>query len=170
MKKKKQRNQYTDEAQQEAMDIFGVDAGELVAQIDENDQDNENEYEEDDDDEYYSGDEEMLDEEGGVSSRRKTKRQQKAATHTKLEDIFEPAELEKNLMTEKDQLIRMEDKPERFMTRGVPVTSEPDESELEREAEWIHTHAFCINSTISFQVLMLKSDTVLSYKNFFLFI
>jgi hypothetical protein len=113
------------------------------------------------DDEYYSDidddEEEELDEEGNVivtARKRQHKRGQRArAAQHKLEDIFEPEELERNLMTERDQQMRVEDKPERFMLRGtVPVTSEPDEVELEKEAEWIYSQAFQSNLSISKQV------------------
>ena len=73
---------------------------------------------------------------------RKRQRQRRLKTLHKIEDIFEPQELEKNLLTERDQQIRIEDKPERFMLRTVPVTSEPDEFELENEATWIYRQAF----------------------------
>jgi transcription elongation factor SPT6 len=92
------------------------------------------------------------DEEGDFQREaRKRQRQRQRKTLHKIEDIFEPQELEKNLLTEHDQQIRIEDKPERFMLRTVPVTSEPDEYELEREAEWIFRHAFQM-PTITAQV------------------
>jgi hypothetical protein len=170
---KKQRRAYTNEAHQEAIDIFGVDVGELEA-LEEGESERDDE-EGDEDDEYYSGEEEEEeedeegrveeDEDGNVIPRRRSKatahhqksrRRNRHLLQHKLEDLFEPDELEKNFMTERDQQIRMEDKPERFMLRGsFPVTSEPDEAELEREAEWIYTHAFSAASathTISKQV------------------
>jgi transcription elongation factor SPT6 len=148
------------------LDIFGVDAEELGV-IDEDDDDH-MEGDEDEEDEYYSEDDEEGaggenddDEEGGMSysraaKKRQTKRRMKALH--KIEDIFEPLELEKNLMTEYDQQIRIEDKPERFMMRTVPVTAEPDENELEREADWIYNHAFLTNSFVSNRELFTLKD------------
>ena len=81
----------------------------------------------------------VKDGEGEFERKRRARRLK--AQH-KIEDIFEPQELEKNLLTERDQAIRIEDKPERFMIRPVPVTIEPDEFELECEAEWICRQAF----------------------------
>ena len=71
----------------------------------------------------------------------------------KMEDIFEPQELEQNLLTEFDQQIRIEDKPERFMLRSVPVTTEPNDYELEKEAEWIYNQAFQAKKPISNQYI-----------------
>jgi hypothetical protein len=147
------------------MDIFGVDAAELGG-LEEGDSGEEGEGgddEDEEDDEYYSGEEEEaeeeeeLDEDGNViatTRKRQQKRGRTRAAQHKLEDIFEPEELEKNLMTERDQQIRVEDIPERFLLRStVPVTSEPDENELEKEAEWIYTQAFQSNLCISKQVI-----------------
>lgn len=83
----------------------------------------------------------MKDGEGDYERKR---RQRRLKAQHKIEDIFEPQELEKNLLTERDQQIRLEDKPERFMVRTVPVTSEPDDGELELEAMWIYRQAFQI--------------------------
>ena len=161
--KKQQRRQYTDEAHQEALDIFGVNVEELGGAGDNDDELGEDEEDDEDEevDEYYSGEEEEpaeeeLDEEGNVivSATRKKQKQRRLKALHKLEDIFEPDELEKNLMTEKDQQVRMEDKPERFMMRAsCPVTTERDEIELEREAEWIYAQAFQSNMCISKQVI-----------------
>ena len=99
---------------------------------------------------------------------RKRQRQRRLKTLHKIEDIFEPQELEKNLLTERDQQIRIEDKPERFMLRSVPVTSEPDEFELENEATWIYRQAFSNNSItfqVSNQVLNLFLDLIYRIKD-----
>ena len=155
----KKKRQYTDEAQQEAMDIFGVNADELGA-IDEDDEEEEEEeeYEEDDENEQDLIDDD--DEEGlgdddeeltYQKAKKKQQRQRRLNALHKIEDIFEPQELEKNLLTEIDQQIRLEDKPERFQLRSIPVTSEPDEIELEKEAEWIYSQAFTIKLSISSQ-------------------
>ncbi len=84
-------------------------------------------------------------------AKKKQQRQRRLNALHKIEDIFEPQELEKNLLTEIDQQIRLEDKPERFQLRSIPVTSEPDEIELEKEAEWIYSQAFTIKLSISSQ-------------------
>ena len=54
-------------------------------------------------------------------------------------------------MTDKDNLIRNTDMPERFQLRQVPVT-ETEEGELEEEAEWIYKQAFN-TPTVSTQVV-----------------
>ncbi len=48
---------------------------------------------------------------------KKRQKQRRLKVMHKIEDIFEPQELEKNLLTEFDQQIRIEDKPERFMVK-----------------------------------------------------
>ena len=153
----KKKRQYTDEAQQEAMDIFGVNAEELGAIDEDEDDEEEEEYEEDeeneqdliDDDEEGLGDDD--EELTYQKAKKKQQRQRRLNALHKIEDIFEPQELEKNLLTEIDQQIRLEDKPERFQLRSIPVTSEPDEIELEKEAEWIYNQAFTIKLSISSQ-------------------
>jgi transcription elongation factor SPT6 len=149
---KKKRTHYSDEAHQEAMDIFGVNAEELgaieEADLDENEEDEEDEL---DGDEEQDEDEVEEDENGELVYKKKNQRNKLKALH-KIEEIFEPAELEKNMLTELDQRIRIEDKPERFMLRSIPVSKEPDENELEREAEWIYSQTFQLSRyTISNQ-------------------
>ena len=139
------------------MDIFGVNAEELGA-ISEEDED---EYDEDEED-LDNDDEDLIEddenEEEGMDDddeptrnyTKKRQRQRRLKALHKIEDIFEPQELEKGLITELDQQIRLEDKPERFMLRSVPITP-ANEDELEKEAEWIYTQAFSQKLTISNQ-------------------
>ncbi len=146
---------YTDDAQQEAIDIFGVNAEELgmFNESDENDED----IEEDENEEDMEGivDDDEADEEYGEDElervRKKQTRQRRLKAKHRIEEIFEPAELEKNLLTEYDQQIRLEDKPERFMLRKTPVTSEPNENELEKEAEWIYKQLYEQKTSVSVQ-------------------
>jgi hypothetical protein len=143
-------------AQQEAMDIFGVNAEELGAKSDGDDDDDEYDEEEREDEDLIDdedGNEIEEDEEDYQKETKKKQRQRRLKAMHKIEDIFEPQELEKNLLTEFDQRIRLEDKPERFMLRQIPVFSEPDELELEKEAEWIYNHTFSNKLTISDQVI-----------------
>uniref|UniRef100_T1IT45 S1 motif domain-containing protein n=1 Tax=Strigamia maritima TaxID=126957 RepID=T1IT45_STRMM len=51
-------------------------------------------------------------------------------------EVYEPIELEKMHLTDKDIEIRSTDVPERFQLRDIPV-SRPEVGELEEEAEWI---------------------------------
>ena len=143
------------------MDIFGVNAEELGAVSDEEDQD---EYDEEDDD-LDNDDEDLIEDEDeeGVDNEmfdddddptknitKKRQRQRRLKALHKIEDIFEPQELEKGLITEVDQQIRLEDKPERFMLRSLPVTPASDD-ELEKEAEWIYSQSFSAKLTVSNQ-------------------
>ncbi|RNA09222.1 transcription elongation factor SPT6, partial [Brachionus plicatilis] len=136
----KKKRMFADDAQQEALDIFGVNADELgVASDDERNEDDKEDEDDDEEDEADYDDDETYE--------RAAKKRHRLKTMHKIEDIFEPQELEKNLLTELDQQIRIEDKPERFMLRQVAVSGEPDELQLEREALWIfntaltHLHA-----------------------------
>ena len=153
----KHKRLYTDDAQQEALDIFGVNADELGAASDDEpneDDDDEQDYNEEEDDDQDQ-DEETYD--------KAAKKRHRLKTMHKIEDIFEPQELEKNLLTELDQQIRLEDKPERFMLRQVPVSSEPDELELEKEAEWIHNAAFYSTSEKKAEPIIARIKEVLNF-------
>ena len=148
-----QKLKYNRRAQQEAMDIFGVNAEELGAVSDEDDLDNDEDDEEDldeDAEDLIEDDDEQMDEDDDPTKNftKKRQRQRRLKALHKIEDIFEPRELEKGLITEVDQQIRLEDKPERFMLRSIPVTSEPDEAELEKEAEWIFNQVFIRKPTV----------------------
>jgi len=139
------------------LDIFGVNAEDLGAlsddtpddeEYDEDEEELEDDEEDEDDDLENDGEDE-----DDYTQKTKTKRQkqQRLKVMHKMEDIFEPQELVKNLLTEFDQQVRIEDKPERFMLRSLPVTSEPDDLELEREARWIFNQAFQGKKTVSDQ-------------------
>ena len=103
----------------------------------------------DEEDEEGEGDEDDYEK---VAKKRQRQRNKKAMH--KIEDIF--------LLTEADQQIRIEDKPERFMLRTIPVTPEPDEAELEKEAEWIYSQAFLNNLSITSEVSSLTISVFLS--------
>lgn len=110
---------YNDEAQQEAMDIFGVNVEELGA-ISDDEAGEEEDYDEDLEEEVEEEDEEKEDEDDDdvtQKAARKRQKQRRLKVMHKIEDIFEPQELERNLLTEFDQQVRIEDKPERFMVR-----------------------------------------------------
>ncbi|KAJ3014283.1 Transcription elongation factor spt6 [Thoreauomyces humboldtii] len=58
----------------------------------------------------------------------------------KLTDIYEPSEIAEKLLTDADEIIRLNDLPERFQLRGdMPI---PEPGELEREAIWIARQLF----------------------------
>jgi hypothetical protein len=99
---------------------------------------------------YFKVDEEGGDEDDEDFTQRtakKRQKQQRLKLMHKIEDIFEPQELAKNLLTEFDQQVRIEDKPERFMLRTLPVSEEAEEVELEREARWIFAQAFQVRDS-----------------------
>ncbi|KAI0979818.1 hypothetical protein GJ496_000989 [Pomphorhynchus laevis] len=79
-----------------------------------------------------------------------------------VEQIYEPSELEQNLLTEFDTEVKLEDKPERFkLRRPYPVTfAEP--AELEMESEWIY-------GALSRQIVDFRnrSSSVLLIKNIY---
>ncbi|GFR31977.1 transcription elongation factor SPT6 [Trichonephila clavata] len=138
--KKKRHIKYNDAALQEAQEIFGVDFDyKDFAQ-------EEDEYDEDEIDEDY---EEEEDEEVGEARPRRKKGSRKHGTKKSIFDVFEPIEIERSHLTDRDASIRLADLPERFQLRGTPVT-DAEEDEIAEEAEWIYKQAFSIN-TISIQ-------------------
>ena len=115
--------------------------------------DDDNEYEEDDDEE----DEEAI---ARREARKKRKEQKKKRPDKKtIYDLFEPSELERGHLTDKDNIIKRVDIPERFQLRSIPVTAtrpDPEDRSVDDEilideAKWIYQHAFC-KPTISQQV------------------
>lgn len=130
-KKKKGLYRHNDEAMQQAQDIFGVefdfDDLQNLDNDDYGDFDEENEYEEDEEGEHRM-----------VSSKKKSK---KRVVKKSIFEIYEPSELERNHLTERDNEIRNIDLPERFQCRSIPIT-EATEEELKEEAEWIWKNAF----------------------------
>ena len=81
-----------------------------------------------------------------VNSKKKGK---KRIVKKSIFELYEPSELERNHLTEKDNEIRNIDLPERFQLRSIQVT-DATEDELIEEAEWIFKNAFNTN-TISVQ-------------------
>ena len=142
--KKKRGFRHNDEAMQQAQDIFGVefDFEDLQNLVDAEDYDEEDEAE--DEDEYEEGEEAER-----IKSTKKKTRGRKRTVRKSIFELYEPSELERSHLTEKDNDIRNLDVPERFQLRTVPVTSAEDE-EIEEEAEWIWKQAFNTN-TISIQ-------------------
>ena len=118
---------------QHAQEIFGVDFDfvELDNAFDE-DQDDEDAYE--DETEEGAGDEEA------------PRKNRKRAGRKSIFDIYEPSELEKSHLTDRDKKIREQDVPERFLTRRTPIRETIDDAEIEEEAEWIYTMAFNTNT------------------------
>ncbi|KAK6102088.1 SH2 domain family protein [Brugia pahangi] len=140
---RQRRYRFTDVPEQaidDAREIFGVDDFNFAEFYDEDAEPGEDEDE-------YPEDEEQEELEGrDVSHSRKMKPKEKRAT---LMDTIEPAELEEKLLAPMDKRIQLDDRPERFQLRRVPV-SEADEHELEFEAKWIYQYAFD-NATLSEQ-------------------
>lgn len=112
-------------ALQEAQDIFGLefDLNELDQYDNDLDQMSDEDYEDDDE------------------GRNKKKKKQKKSGRKSIYDVYEPSELEKSHLTDKDNEIRLRDIPERFQLRPVPVKL-TTEAELDDEAEWIYKQAF----------------------------
>jgi transcription elongation factor SPT6 len=138
--KKKRGIRHKDEAMQQAQDIFGVDF---------DFEDLQNVEEGEDYDEEEGDEEDEYDESGEVSQRRSAKKKSRSKNRKSIFELYEPSELERSHMTEKDDEIRKVDVPERFQLRSIPVTSAEDD-EIEEEAEWIWKQAFS-TSTISIQ-------------------
>ena len=55
---------------------------------------------------------------------------------------MEPSELERGYLAEKDKQVVLEDRPERYQLRTVPVSAPTTDTELRDEAEWILDNAF----------------------------
>ena len=131
--RKKKSHRLTDDALQQAQDIFGVDFDfdDFQQQFDDGEYEGEGEEE----DEY---------EEAGLDDTQRTERRKsgkKRSARKSIFEIYEPSELERSHLTQTDNDIRNTDIPERFQLRSVPVTS-CEERELEEEADWIYTNAF----------------------------
>ncbi|KAG8195803.1 hypothetical protein JTE90_004806 [Oedothorax gibbosus] len=140
--KKKKHIKYNDAALQEAQEIFGVDFdyADFAQEGDE--------YEDEEIEEDYEDEDE--DEEGGEARPKTKKAARKRTAKKSIFDVFEPVELERSHLTDRDNKIRSKDEPERFQLRRIPVTEVKDEEEFEVEAEWIYKQAFSI-PTISIQ-------------------
>ena len=73
--------------------------------------------------------------------RKEKKRKKKKSARKSIYDVYEPSELEKSHLTDRDNEIKLRDIPERFQLRSVPVKL-VTELELDDEAEWIYKQAF----------------------------
>ena len=73
--------------------------------------------------------------------RKEKKRKKKKSGRKSIYDIYEPSELEKSHLTDRDNEIKLRDIPERFQLRSVAVKL-ATEVELNDEAEWIYKQAF----------------------------
>ena len=73
--------------------------------------------------------------------RKEKKRKKKKSGRKSIYDVYEPSELEKSHLTDRDNEIKLRDIPERFQLRSVPVKL-ATEAELNDEAEWIYKQAF----------------------------
>ena len=143
IQKAKNKKMFDDEGLEAARDIFGVDFDyDEIAQYDDWDADEEEDEDEEDEDEYADEDD------AERIPRKKRKERRKAATKS-IYEVFEPSELERGHLTDQDHEIRKQDVPERFQLRQIPVTGTRGEGddrskdlELEKEANWIYTHAF----------------------------
>ncbi|XP_046863856.1 transcription elongation factor SPT6-like [Xenia sp. Carnegie-2017] len=126
--RKKGGSRTQNRALQEAQDIFGLDFD-----FGDFEKFGQEEYSDEDRDEY---EEEYSDEEGQQRRRGKKKTQKKT-----IFDVYEPSELKKIHLTDRDNEIRINDIPERHQLREVPMKAAEDK-ELTDEAEWIYRHAF----------------------------
>lgn len=131
-KKKKKHIIHSDSLLQEAQDIFGVDF-DYEEFKDYGEDESEEEF-----DEYVDEDAELEGEEG-AEGRPKTKKVRPKRAKTAAS--YEPEALSRAYLTDRDNIIRAEDLPERFQLRAIPV-KEADEAEMEEEAEWIYKYAF----------------------------
>lgn len=126
-KKRRGRSAFTDSALQEAQDIFGLEF----------------DLSEFDPDAGFEPVEEEPDENAdpAVIAKYKAKQIKRRSTKKSIYQIYEPSDLEKGHLTLTDSKIRIEDAPERFQIRAVPVKRATD-PELDEEAEWIYKQAF----------------------------
>ncbi|MFH4974474.1 hypothetical protein AB6A40_001183 [Gnathostoma spinigerum] len=128
-----------EQAMDEARDIFGVEDFNFAEFYDED-------LEPGEEDEEYPEDEEREEGEGPVGRTKRNRIKEKKST---LLDTIEPAELEEKMLSPRDRRIQLEDRPERFQLRRIPVT-DADDSELDLESKWIYQYAFD-NATLSQQ-------------------
>ncbi|KAI1293803.1 Transcription elongation factor SPT6 [Halotydeus destructor] len=156
-RKKKGHHRYTDEAMQQAQDIFGVDF-DFEEDVDAAEVEN---YEEE-------GEEDEYEEEGEEGDRPRKKKGKKKMARKSIYEIYEPELLERSHLTEADNQIKQADMPERFSTRATKVIQTGDEDEIAKEAKWILKYAFtepCIslqNSEVPMPLAGFKSDEALN--------
>lgn len=79
-----------------------------------------------------------VDDEGAVVSKPLARR---GRERTLLQEM-EPSDIERGYLADGDRLVVLEDKPERYQLRRVPVTPPENETELKDEAAWILEQAF----------------------------
>lgn len=125
-KKRRSRDKNISSALQEAQDIFGLEFD--LNELDQYD----NDLDELSEEEYVDLDED---------ERKEKKRKKKKSARKSIYDVYEPSELEKSHLTDRDNEIKLRDIPERFQLRSVPVKL-VTELELDDEAEWIYKQAF----------------------------
>ncbi|CAG0894422.1 unnamed protein product [Darwinula stevensoni] len=131
IRRKKKKHIFSDQALQEAQDIFGVEFDyEEFATYDEAEEEEDEEYEDE--------------EREGQRPRRKEVRVRKTQKKS-IYEVYEPSELERSHLTDFDQEVRATDIPERMQLRSTPVVSTEkgvEDKELDEEAEWIYDQAF----------------------------
>jgi transcription elongation factor SPT6 len=151
IRRQKHMDDFSDSALREAQEIFGLDFDpeEFERMADEGFLVSDEEDEEDLEESQYDVEGEM--EMERLQRRALKRKKRKKAT---MQDIYEPSELERGHLTDKDKMVAMTDLPERFQLRVCPM-QEGDEAEWEEEAEWIYNNAFC-GMTISQQSYMPK--------------
>ncbi|CDW57332.1 transcription elongation factor SPT6, partial [Trichuris trichiura] len=124
-------------ALEEARDLFGV--GFQLEDVYEEDEDEEAEEGiEEDEEDYELG---LEDDEG---RRLKVTGRRKGVGKRSLLEQIEPAELERSFLSDFDKRVQLEDRPERFQQRSVPVSPASNE-ELIAEARWIYHNLFACN-------------------------
>eukprot|EP00127_Corallochytrium_limacisporum_P005033 Clim_evm29s197 gene=Clim_evmTU29s197 len=154
---------YGDEALAEAREIFGDDMewrdilgsdveseegeepeDDLDDDLDEEDEDDMADFIEGDDDEQTEEARRARQEARAArEERRRQKAQKRAKKKMHLTEIYEPAVLEKKMLTEKDDVIRMSDVPERMqLDWGIDVDHSAAPEEIEEESSWIFKNAF----------------------------
>ncbi|KAK0416608.1 hypothetical protein QR680_012588 [Steinernema hermaphroditum] len=133
----KKRHDIAEGALDEARDVFGVEDFDFNEFYDE-------EADVADEEEEYQDDE--IGEDGEPLSRARRPRKEKK----NLLEVIEPSELERGFLSNEAKRIQLDDKPERFLLRRIPVVPVPegDDSEIGPEAIWIYDnafHVFCIS-------------------------
>lgn len=129
----KKSERFTDQALQQAQDIFGVEFDyDEVNNYDEN-----GEFDEELEEDEYG-------EEGIDDSRAREatgKKKKKRTSRKSIFELYEPAELERSHLTSLDNDIRNNDLPERFQLRTVPIT-QCSENEIRMESAWIYKNLY----------------------------
>lgn len=141
----KKSERFTDQALQQAQDVFGVDFdyAEVNKYLEDDGVDEDDEDLLDEEDEY---DGEGIDDSGrepgsGAASKKKKKRH---PARKSIFELYEPAELERSHLTSRDNEIRNTDIPERFQLRSVKVTP-CSEEEIKEESQWIYKNLYTMD-------------------------